>query len=138
MTRRTVLSSFVALVVLTIATLAGGTNTARAQQNPTCCTYTVDIQVFTASCFPFRLYTQWNCFAAPLVTVYTGNGTYVVPIPALTPCPPASCKLGGVSLDGIDFVGPNQVKKFKIGNCCYTLDFGYDINGCIYIKIGTC
>jgi len=138
MTRRTVLSSFIALVILTIAALAGGASTARAQQNPNCCTYTVDIQGVPALCFPLRVYTQWSCFATPLVNNYTGNGVYIAPIPGLVPCPPASCKLTGVSLDGVNFIPPNTTKRFLIGNCCYVISFGYDINGCCYIKIGPC
>ena len=140
MTRRTFFSTFIALVALALAMLCTDTTVASAQQNPNCCTYTVDIQNLFPPCDQIRLSTRWDC--PPIfntIKSYTGNGIFVEPLnPAGgPPCPPA-CKLIGISLDNVNFIGPNQTKQYKIGNCCYILSFGFDANGCIYIKITKC
>lgn len=135
MTRRTALSAFIALFAMTLITLITAAGSARAQQNPNCCTYTVDVQGVPASCFPFRIYYRWSCLPAPVISPYTANGITIAPIPNVTPCPPSVCKLTGISLDGINFILPNEAKRFIMGNCCYLLTFDFDINGCIYIKV---
>ncbi len=138
MTGTTILSAFVALFMLTVASFVGSTTTARAQQNPNCCTYTVAIDGIRPACFPFRIAFRWSCFSdQSSIVSYPGNGSYTAPIPGFTPCPPA-CRLADISLDGVNYVGPNETKRFVIGNCCYLVSFLYDTNGCIYIKIGPC
>ncbi len=142
MTRRTFVPVFVAILALALAMLCTSTTVASAQQNPNCCFYTVDIQGVPPQCFPCCLWTLWSCPSGTQDTIqrcYPGNGTYIEPIgnPPLPPCPRA-CKLVGISLDGINFIGPGETKRFDIGNCCYVISFGFDANGCIYIKITRC
>ncbi len=139
MTRRTFVPAFVALFALALAMLCTNTTVASAQQNPNYCFYTVDIQGVPPQCFPICLWTLWDCPPRVITRIcYTNNGIYVEPIgnPPLTPCPPA-CKLVGISLDGINFIGPGETKRLDIGNCCYVISFGFEANGCIYIKITT-
>lgn len=136
MTRRTLLSTFIALVVLTVASLMG--STAHAQQNPNCCTYTVEIRGVRDACFPITLATIWTCLPHTLFNSYRSNGVFVqpLPFPSPTPCPPAApCLLSGISLDNATFVGPNKSQRYMIGNCCYLLHYGFDPLGCIYITI---
>ncbi len=130
-----------------LALLAGmmlllATNSASAQQNPNCCTYTVILQGLTGACSvqPIPLTLRWDC--PPVVTTttnYTGNGTHIEPIgnSPLSPCPPA-CKLIGLSLDGINFIPVGVDKSFHVGNCCYMVASGFDVNGCAVIKIFPC
>jgi len=133
MTRRTAFSTFIALFAMALIMLITAADSASAQQNPNCCTYTVDIQGLPNACLPFRLATRWDCLTATVITTYSSNGIFVQPIPGPTPCPPA-CKLLGISLDNVNFIGPNQSKTYRVGNCCYLLSFGFDANGCVYIK----
>lgn len=135
MTRRTVLSTLIVLIVLTIASLTG--STAHAQQNPKCCTYTVAIDGIRPICFPFRIAFRWNCLANDVVVPYTANGSYTAPIPGFTPCPPA-CILRGITLDGVNYTGPNETRRYAVGDCCYLVSFLYDTDGCIYIKVVPC
>lgn len=137
MSRRTTLLMFIALFAMTVATLVGSTNTARAQQNPNCCTYTVNVQGIRPECFPFRIYYRWLCLPNVVVVFYPANGTYVAPTPTPPPCPPA-CILRAISLDGVNFFGPNQTWTYVVGNCCYVVNFGYDANGCIVINVTPC
>ncbi len=134
MTRRTVLSTFIALVVMTILMLVGNAGSARAQQNLRCCTYTVAIDGLSNACPNIRLAARWDCLKTSIITSYTSNGIFVQPTPGPIPCPPA-CRLTGISLDNVNFIGPNETKTYKIGDCCYRLSFGFDNSGCIYIKI---
>lgn len=136
MTRRNVFSTFIALFAITIIMLVGSASSASAQLR--CCTYTVTVKGVPDACLPIRLIARWDCLATPLVTTYTATGSYVSPIPGLAPCPPASCRLLGVSLDNVTYVGPNQAMKFMIGNCCYLLQYLFDANGCISIVITPC
>ncbi len=137
MTRRTALSTLIALFVMTLATLIGSTDTARAQQNPNCCKYTVNIQGIPDFCLPFRIYYRWDCISTPVIASYAANGISSSPIPTPPPCPPA-CILRGISLDGINYIGPNETRRYVIGNCCSILSFGFDAAGCIAIKVSPC
>ncbi len=138
MTRRTALSTFIALVVMTIATLAGSTTTASAQQNPNCCTYTVVVRGIQDACLPVSLATRWACLPNTIITSYTSNGLFLerIPVPTTTPCPPGpACLLAGISLDNSTFVGPNQSHRYVFGDCCYLLEYGFATTGCIVITI---
>ncbi len=135
MTRRTVLSTFIALFAMTIM-LVGSTSPASAQIE--CCTYTVTVTGLTNSCLPIVLGARWDCLANTVSTTYTSNGVFTQPIPGLTPCPPARCRLLGISLNNSTFVGPNETKRFMIGNCCYLVHYGFNPIGCIDITITRC
>lgn len=141
MNRRTLLSNLIAICAIAAVMALVGASGAVAQQNPNCCTYTVAISTtIPNACFPIRLATRWNCNGGgTIIKSYPAPGNYIEPIgpPLLPPCPPA-CKLNAISLDNVNFIGPNQTKKYMIGNCCYILSFGFDINGCIVIKITNC
>ncbi len=141
MTRRSILSTLAALFIMLTAGIIAHTGQAVAQQNPNCCTCTVDITGISPFCFPVRLVTRWDCSGTPvtLFKSYTANSFTIEPIgpPLLSPCPPA-CKLLAVSIDNVNFTLPNQTRQYIIGNCCYLVTFIYDGNGCIYLRIRPC
>ncbi len=138
MTRRTFVPVFVAIFALALAMLCTSTTVASAQQNPNCCTYTVEIRGVPPDCFRICLWTWWSCPSGIQDTTtkcYPNDGIYSDTI--RNPCPPA-CKLVGISLDGINFILPGETRRVIIGNCCYLVNFGFDANGCIYIRITRC
>lgn len=137
MTRRTALSTFIALFAMNIIMVITAAGSAGAQQNPKCCTYTVAVDGLSNKCPGIRLATRWDCIRSTIITPYPSNGVFVEPTPGALPCPPA-CKLLGISLDNVNFIGPNEVKKYKVGDCCYVLSFGFNSDGCIYIKVTPC
>ncbi len=142
MTRRTFVPVFVALFALALAMLCTSTTVASAQQNPNCCFYTVEIRGVPPQCFRICLQTWWECPSGERFitdTCYTNDGIYIDTIgnPPLPPCPRA-CRLVRISLDGITFIGPGETRQVIIGNCCYLVSFGFDANGCIYIRITRC
>jgi len=140
MKRRAMLSAIVMACAMTVMMLTGGNN-AVAQQNLNCCHYTVIVGATVPfDCFPVTLWTRWDCTPGILLSnSYNAAGTYVEPIgpPLLPPCPP-SCHLGFISLDNVRFIGPGQSWQYHLGNCCFLLNFGYEANGCILIKINKC
>ncbi len=90
-------------------------------------------------CFPIRLATSWECVNSPLFTTYTNNGVFTHPIPGPIPCPPSTCRLLGISLDNATFIGPNETRRYVVGNCCYLVHYGFDAsNNCIAITINPC
>ena len=141
MTRRTLVKALATLCTLIFMMMAVGAENARAQQNPNCCTYTVDRMNLLGGCVNIRLTTKWDCNGTPVTYIksYSTNGITIEPIgaPLLPPCPPA-CKLVSISLDNVNFVGPNVIGTWIIGNCCYKGIFSYDAAGCIYIKVRPC
>jgi hypothetical protein len=141
MTRRTLLSALTAIVAMTFLMVFASAERVSAQQNPNCCTYTVERIGLGPNCVNIRLSLRWNCGGTGVgtITSYGTNGITIEPIgvPPLTPCPPA-CTLLAISLDNINFVGPNTAGTWHVGGCCYKAAFTYDAAGCIYIKIKPC
>lgn len=82
MMRRTFLSM---LAIAFVALFAANTERAVAQQDPFCCTYTINVIGLPATCFPFDVETDWGgilqTFTVP------GNGLYVDNIPNCPPFP---------------------------------------------------
>lgn len=141
MNRKECIPAFFAVLALTLTMFIAITSNAGAQQNPLCCTYTVEIQNVLWPCNQVRLVTRWNCPAGSLTLfkTYPGPSVTMEPIgaPLLDSCPPA-CTLQQISIDNINFINPNQVTQILVGSCCYIVSFTYDINGCIRIKIVGC
>ncbi len=136
MTRRTLLSAFVALFAMTLVTFIAGTGSARAQQSPNCCVYYMDVQV-SANCFPIQYWIKWNNIPVGPGVINTNSNPpfpFVFAIPGM--CPPAAT-FGGISLAGA--AGPyatyNNPVTFNVNGCCLVARIGYDANGCIYIYI---
>jgi len=138
MKRRAILSIIVMTCAMTVMMVAGG-DTAIAQQNPNCCSYTVLVSAIPPNCLPITLTCQWDCDPHITSKVYNANGTFIEPIgsPTMPPCPPA-CHLHAISIDNVQFTAPGQTRRYVINGCCYTLDFGFDANNCIMIKIARC
>ena len=143
MTRRNALSTLVALFMTTIAMLFTSGASASAQQNPNCCTYTVDIAGIPSACFPFRLTTRWDCGGTITFDfkTYSTNGVYVEPLnpPGAPPCPPA-CKFLGAGLNGPGgpFATFNNPVQFNVNGCCMVVRIGFDVNGCLIVYIRPC
>jgi hypothetical protein len=143
MTRRTIFSALVAIFVTTLAMIVAPGSSASAQQNPNCCTYTVDIAGIAPTCFPFRLTTVWNCGGVKTFDfkTYLANGVYVEPLnpPGAPPCPPA-CKFAGAGLNGPGgpFATFNNPVRFNVNGCCMVVRIGFDANGCVTIFIRPC
>lgn len=141
MSRGKYFPALLAVLATTLAIFIAATSATSAQQNPLCCTYVVEIQSVIWPCNQVRLVTRWNCASGSLTLfkTYPGPSVTMEPIgpPLLDSCPPA-CTLQQISIDNINFIGPNQIKQVFVGNCCYTVSFTYDVNGCIRIKIAGC
>ncbi len=136
MTRRTLLSAFVGLFAMTLVTFIAGAGSASAQQNPNCCTYSVNIQGVPAGCFRVPFWILWNnTLVGP--TVLAANGTFTFPIPGN--CPPAAL-FNGVSLGTPNgpFATYNNPVQFTVNGCCLVARITYDGNGCVVIYIRPC
>ena len=137
MTRRTLLSMLLAPLMAAIMLMIAAPQRASAQQNPNCCSYSVEITGVKPECFPFRIKTQW--VAGPTYTdiiTYPANGTYWNVIPG--PCPPAPT-FQWASLDlGVTQVHLGETKQFVIGGCCYKATVTLNANLCILVKVTPC
>jgi hypothetical protein len=132
MTTRAFISVLAAMFALL---LLAAPERAAAQQNPNCCSYSVEIIGVPATCFPITLKTQWVPGFTNLIN-YAANGVYWHPIPA--PCPPAPA-FDWVSPD----LGPTQIRlgetrSVVIGGCCYKITATLNPNFCILIRITRC
>lgn len=101
-----------------------------------CCTYTVDVAGFAATCFPVKLTTRWSG-TLESVAIF-GNGVTVQNITGV-PCPPPPALFAWASLDG----GATQAwfnfpMNFKVNGCCFTLRIGVDAAGCIIVYMRPC
>jgi hypothetical protein len=141
MTRRTILSSIIMTCAVVALMLLAGNGIAIAQQDSNCCHYTVVVSpTIPNSCLPIHLATRWACNpVGTLIKDYSHPDVYIeqIGMPPFPPCPPA-CKLLGVSLDNVSFVGPGERRRVVIGDCCYDLDFGFGDAGCVVITITRC
>jgi len=138
MTRRALLSALATALVWLVMAFAVSTETATAQQNLNCCTYTVDIAGVPASCFRVPLWTRWsNGVFGP--QLFLANGVFVFNTPTPPPCPPAAL-FGGASLAGPagPFASFNNPVQFKVNGCCLVVRIAYDSAGCVYIYIRPC
>lgn len=135
MTKRNVLSTFIALMAMMTITIVAGTNTARAQQNLNCCIYTVDVAGVSPSCFPIRLWTRWsNGVFGP--TIVNANGNFVFATPTPPPCPPAATFIGAsLAGPGGPYATFNNPVTFNVNGCCLIVRIGFDANGCLIIYI---
>ncbi len=139
MTRRKLLSAFVTLFAMTLLTLTAGAGSARAQQNPNCCIYSIDVQI-SANCFPIQYWTKWNnTVYGP--SVLNGNSAPGQPFVFLIPggCPPAGT-FNGISLTGPNgqFATYNNPVQFNVNGCCVVARTAYDGNGCPLIYLRQC
>jgi len=136
MTRRKLLSTFIALFAMTLVTLMADAGSASAQQNPKCCTYTVNIQGVGADCFRVPFWILWdNTLVGP--TVLTSNGVFNFQVPGN--CPPAAL-FNGVSLGTPNgpFATYNHPVQFRVNGCCLVARITYDADGCVVIYIRPC
>ncbi len=137
MTRRNILSMLAILLAGLMMSFAAP-ETARAQQNLNCCTYTVDIAGFPDACFRIPLWTRWSVgvFGPDL---FLANGVYTFNTPTPPPCPPAATFIGAsIQGPGGPYATFNNPVNFKINNCCATVRIGFDGNGCLIIYIRPC
>jgi hypothetical protein len=135
MTRKTFFAALVAALIGLAAGLTVVTQHASAQQNPNCCSYSVEINGVSAACFPITVKTQWVPGFTDIIN-YGANGVYWNPIPG--PCPPAP-PFDWVSLDlGVTQVHLGETKVFHVGGCCYKVKATVNPNFCILITINGC
>jgi len=137
MKRRTFLTLLAAFAGLVMA-FAATTDTASAQQNLNCCTYSVDIAGVPAACFRIPLWTRWsNGVFGP--QLFLANGVFVFNTPTPPACPPAATFIGA-SLQGAGgpFATFNNPVKFNVNGCCLMARIGFDAAGCLIIYIRPC
>jgi hypothetical protein len=130
------------IIVIAVAGIIGNARGAASGNNPSVCSYTVDIAGFAPGCIPLKVQTRWNC-GGIIRTVskgYTANGIIVEALNpgGNPPCPPA-CDFVWASLNGgatmTTIGGSNQ---YTLGNCCYIMSVSLDALGGVYIKIRPC
>ncbi len=135
MTRQRTISMLAAFLFTLAMMIVAMPERASAQQNPNCCSYSVEIAGVKPECFPIRLKTQWVPGYTDIIT-YAANGVYWNPIPG--PCPPAP-PFDWVSLQlGINPIHLGETKTITIGGCCYKVTATLNPNFCILIRITPC
>ncbi|HVZ38428.1 MAG TPA: hypothetical protein VHI13_04070 [Candidatus Kapabacteria bacterium] len=139
MNKRASASSILTALAVLVTLFAGAGARAYAQQNPACCSYSVDVSGIDPACFPFRVLTNWGPGFQD-VQVITANGvtTYPIAPPNFPPCPPAP-GFRWASLDnGTTLAAWNFPATTWIGRCCYLTRIAFDQNGCTYIYVRPC
>ncbi len=127
-----IVTTLVAALIVSFST----TRTAVAQQNPNCCTCSIDIAV-DPLCLPISIWSTWSN-GSPGPVVINANGIYTFPIPTPPSCPPAA-NLLGVSLAGASgpFASYNNPVFFTVNGYCLVARITYD-GGCPVLYIRPC
>jgi hypothetical protein len=125
--------SLISMALMAFALLFASSQETRAQDNPYCCFYTVDVADLRDHCFPFKILTYWTSGEA--IEVIEKNGVYQFKAPQ--PCPESYFKC--VTLDPAQgCVGIGQQGYFKLNDCCYEVTVKLDRKGCVVIYIRPC
>lgn len=118
--------------------LAGISQTAKAQQNFNCCTWSINALGIPDACFPITVTTKWNggfgSFTIPLEAGIYPNQ----PLITTSPCPPAPAFIGATIDGGITFATPGNPVVSQVNGCCIKVDAGFDVNGCVEITLTYC
>jgi hypothetical protein len=133
MTRRTILSMFATALTMLALALTISVGSAAAQQNPNCCTYTLDFRpTIPIACFPITVETEWGPGIRRAFTAAT-PGIYIDMVPP--PCPPAFPFNWARVLPGGPLVPLWGTGTYFLPWCGYVITYTVtlDANGCIYI-----
>ena len=135
MKRRTILTMIATALTLLTLTFTMGARSAMAQQNPNCCTYTLNfLPTIPANCFPITVETEWGPGIRVQFTA-AAPGVYVAPIPP--PCPPAFPFNWARVLPGGPMILLGGNGTYVLPGCGYMLSYSVrvDAGGCIYIVL---
>lgn len=134
---RSIIKGALALAIVLLAVVAISERaTAQVPIPNACCTFTVDVAGFAATCFPVKLTTRWT--GGIQSNAIGGNGVFVLPI-TFAPCPPVPAQFAWASLNGgVTKAWFNFPANFVVNGCCFTLRIATDASGCIIVYMRPC